>query len=229
MALFFKMNGAELGSDEREVLRYAGYRLQGLDGADALIKNLVADACRRMQDVIMPQAVYEEFDLHIERSCDLGTEAQDTLKLQTAPKSFDEPARISFADLSFDSQDLARNLRNSTKIILLAATIGAQADRLIRRAQQDGSADSAIMQAAGAMYIERFVDILNDKLKSELMQKGWLARPRFSPGFGDVTLDFQREFFRLLPCSKIALSLMDSLIMAPEKSVTAFIGFERAL
>ena len=35
-------------------------------------------------------------------------------------------------------------------------------------------------------------------------------------------------FFRLLNCTqKIGLTLMDSFIMAPEKSITAFIGLEK--
>ena len=41
---------------------------------------------------------------------------------------------------------------------------------------------------------------------------------------GNVELSVQKEFFRLLPCTRIGLTLMDTLIMSPEKSVTAFIG-----
>ena len=51
-------------------------------------------------------------------------------------------------------------------------------------------------------------------------------RPRFSPGYGDVSLEVQKDFFRLLPCQRIGLTLMDTLIMSPEKSVTAFIGIK---
>jgi cobalamin-dependent methionine synthase I len=50
-------------------------------------------------------------------------------------------------------------------------------------------------------------------------------RPRYSPGFGDVPLAVQKTFFEILECQKnLALTLNDSLIMSPEKSVTAFVG-----
>ena len=42
-----------------------------------------------------------------------------------------------------------------------------------------------------------------------------------------MSLEVQRHFFSLLPCTqRIGLTLTDSLVMAPEKSVTAFIGME---
>ena len=85
---------------------------------------------------------------------------------------------------------------------------------------------SSICQATGAMYIETFIDNLNAHIKEEANNEGLTTMPRYSPGYGDVPLSIQKDFFRLLNCKRIGLSLMDSLIMAPEKSVTAFIGIK---
>jgi 5-methyltetrahydrofolate--homocysteine methyltransferase len=50
-------------------------------------------------------------------------------------------------------------------------------------------------------------------------------KPRFSPGYGDLDLSCQKDIFKLLDCSKkIGLTLNDSLLMSPTKSVTAFVG-----
>ena len=50
-------------------------------------------------------------------------------------------------------------------------------------------------------------------------------RPRFSPGYGDLPLELQKDVFRVLDCPrKIGLSLNESLLMSPSKSVTAIIG-----
>ena len=55
-------------------------------------------------------------------------------------------------------------------------------------------------------------------------------KPRFSPGFGDLSLENQKKIFSFLRCSQqIGLTLNDSLVMSPEKSVTAFIGLEKIL
>ena len=83
---------------------------------------------------------------------------------------------------------------------------------------------AAVFQATGAMYIEEVVDFANNQIVQIEKNQNNFTRPRFSPGFGDVSLEVQKDFFSLLPCSKIGLSLMDTLIMAPEKSVTAFVG-----
>ncbi len=83
---------------------------------------------------------------------------------------------------------------------------------------------AAVFQATGAMYIEKCVDLLNEKISEEAQAQGKNTRPRFSPGYGDLSLEVQKDFFRLLPCQKIGLTLMDTLIMSPEKSVTAFVG-----
>jgi len=52
-----------------------------------------------------------------------------------------------------------------------------------------------------------------------------VLKPRFSPGYGDLPLETQREIFDVLDCSRrIGLMLNDSLLMSPTKSVTAFVG-----
>ena len=198
---FYKRAASEIPCDEAEAAYYLGYKKINPPSDD--VAGLIHKSCLKMQSVLVPQAVYAEYEL-----------------------SVGEDETISFADVSFRSKDLARNLRNCRKVVLFAATIGAQADMIIRRAQISGSADAAVMQGCGAMFIESFVDLLNDEIRKDTEARKMRAHPRFSPGYGDVPLTMQKEFFRLLPCEKIGLSLMDTLIMAPEKSVTAFIGLE---
>ena len=50
-------------------------------------------------------------------------------------------------------------------------------------------------------------------------------RPRFSAGYGDLDVSFQKEIFGVLDChKKIGLTLNDSMLMSPTKSVTAIVG-----
>ena len=183
-------------ADYSETARYLGYRKTSLP--DEQISSLIDECIRELFNVISPQAVYEFFDL-------------ETVF----------PHTVRFADVEIISVDLARNLHGCKKVTLLAATIGPQVDAVIRRCQTLNPAKASVMQAAGAMYIEKFVDLVNDEIKKAVCGK---SKPRFSPGFGDVSLEVQKDFFRLLPCARIGLTLMDSLIMSPEKSVTAFVG-----
>ena len=58
-----------------------------------------------------------------------------------------------------------------------------------------------------------------------IRDSGLAVRPRFSPGYGDLPLALQREVFAALDCPRrIGLTLSDSLLMSPTKSVTALIG-----
>ena len=66
---------------------------------------------------------------------------------------------------------------------------------------------------------------MNEEIRREAAERGLFLRPRFSPGYGDFSLEHQREFFRILEVQKkIGVTLTESLLMMPSKSVTAVIG-----
>ena len=204
-ATFLFPDSKEFSADLKEVARYLGYRKAA--GPDVDVTALMEKAAKEMQAVMKAQAVFEVFDL----DCPVKPD-NDTL-----PK-------ISFADVTLQSQDLGRNLAGCQRVALLAATLGPQVDALIRRHSSLDPVYASILQATGAMYIEELVDITNSEIKKIAAAQGLKTKPRYSPGYGDVPLEIQKDFFRLLPCTRIGLTLMDSLIMAPEKSVTAFVG-----
>ena len=84
------------------------------------------------------------------------------------------------------------------------------------------------MQAAAAAVIEAFCDEENEQLRKEAAAEELYLRPRFSPGYGDLSLGCQRDFLNLLKAQKnIGLTVTDSGLMVPVKSVTAIIGISR--
>jgi hypothetical protein len=89
-------------------------------------------------------------------------------------------------------------------------------------------ARASITQSCGAACIEAYCDILQERILEKTVTdtgKALYLRPRFSPGYGDVALEVQNVIFKALECTKrIGLTLTDSLLMYPTKSVTAFIG-----
>lgn len=132
---------------------------------------------------------------------------------------------VYIADIVIESRALARNLAGCTECVLFAATAGPACDMLVKRASVTSSAYASCCQAAGAAAIEAYCDLINDKIKEEYEAKGLYARPRFSPGYGDLKLSHQKDWFRLLDITKnTGVELTDSLLMVPTKSVTAVIG-----
>ena len=124
------------------------------------------------------------------------------------------------------SRDLAKNLSGCTSAVLFAATLGAEVDRRIQRAQAVSMAEAAVLQACAAEVTEAFCDELNQTIREEAARQGLRCHPRYSPGFGDLTLEYQKLVFRKLNPNRIGITLNDSLLMSPSKSVTAIIGRE---
>ena len=216
-ATFLFPDKSSFSPDFKETARYLGYRRTTPPQAE--VSALMEKAAGEMQAVMKTQAVFEIFDLSViepvEDTPDAGLQGGfDKLNHQ----------ELRFADVTLHSRDLARNLTGCKRVALLAATIGPQVDALIRRHSSLDPVYASILQATGAMFIEELVDLVNEEIKKIAATEGLKTKPRYSPGFGDVPLQVQKDFFRLLPCTRIGLTLMDTLIMAPEKSVTAFVG-----
>ena len=134
-------------------------------------------------------------------------------------------------DLGFmktDSRGLMKNLHGCGSIVLFAATVGIELDRYIAMYGVTEPHKSLIAQAIGAERIESLCDVFSDKIEAEAKSRGLYTRPRFSPGYGDFPLGAQREIFKVLDCPrKIGLTLNQSMLMSPSKSVTAIIGLSK--
>lgn len=123
---------------------------------------------------------------------------------------------VHMGQLSVPSSDLAKNLSGCENAVIFAATVGFFTDRAVAKYGVVSPLKALLFQAIGAERIEALCDAVNSEYR---------GKPRFSPGYGDLPLSFQRDIFSLLQCEKhIGLTLNDNLIMSPSKSVTAIIG-----
>ena len=123
------------------------------------------------------------------------------------------------------SKSLYRNLSGCDKVCLMGVTIGPAIDQLIRRAEITNLVEAAIYQAIGAAYVEAWADAINEEIKETMRHEGYYCRPRFSPGYVDFDLSFQTQFSQLLDLPHTTgITLSNTLLMMPSKSVTALIG-----
>jgi cobalamin-dependent methionine synthase I len=90
-------------------------------------------------------------------------------------------------------------------------------------------AKAVTMQAAAAAYLEEYLNNWQYTMKEKFSLEGKYLRPRFSPGYGDFNIEYQKEIIGLLDTSrKIGLTLTDGCMLVPTKSVTALIGISRS-
>ena len=124
----------------------------------------------------------------------------------------------------FRSQALARYVGNATELFLFGATLGSRVDVALRRMTVTSVAEAGAGQAVAAALIETYCDDCCAELQKQLPSNKKL-KWRFSPGYGDWALEEQKILFSVLDCAhSIGLTLTDSCMMAPVKSVTAVIA-----
>ncbi len=123
-----------------------------------------------------------------------------------------------FPFFSFKSKDLSKNLSKSSEAVIFAATLGAKIDRLINKYSRISPSKALLIDAFATERIEALCDEFVKSLNLK-------TSPRFSAGYGDLTLEIQKQIFGLLnPNKYIGLTLNESQTMSPGKSVTAFMG-----
>ncbi len=182
--------------DLRETARYLGYK-RGAEPSE-IITELIEEVYDELCEVITPGYIYKEYDF-----------------IRT-----DEGIIVD--GIEFKSKKLLNHLRNSESVILFSATLGKSSDMLIHKYSVDDIAKSAVAQAVCGSLVENLCDIACEKLEKEIEGE---HRPRFSPGYGDFHISYQKEFFKLLPIEEeLEVTLTEGFMMTPTKTVTAFIG-----
>ena len=126
-------------------------------------------------------------------------------------------------DYLLAGQDLRKLLRESTDLVLFAATLGTEVELLLRRAQLRDMAEAVILDACADCAIENVCDNFCGDLAAQVAPAH--LTDRFSPGYGDLPLEHQRVLFDALNVTRrIGVTLTESGLMLPQKSVTAILG-----
>lgn len=182
-----------------EVARYLGYR-----GAepDARVSSLVKELNAEFSAKTAPKSVYGIWTCRVDSSS------------------------VALPDITIMSKSLAKRLENCSRAVLLAATLGPEADTLIRRYSVQDMEKAVIAQAVCAAMIEVYCDKVEGDIAKESGLCGLCAAERFSPGYGDFDMAHQKDIVNLLNCDrKIGLALTSGYMLVPSKSLTAVIGF----
>ncbi|MDE7274422.1 MAG: Vitamin B12 dependent methionine synthase activation subunit [Lachnospiraceae bacterium] len=188
----------------REIYRYLGY---GTRTPDDNIAAMIVEVLDSLSNMIQPKNIYKIYPCSI---------SENIVVLKGEKRA-----------LAFESRNLADNLAQCRSVILIAATLGLEADKLLQKYEILNMTKATIAQACGAACIEAYCNILQEQICEEVStdERKLYLRPRFSPGYGDLPLRYQKVIFEELECTKrIGLTLTDSLLMYPTKSVSALIG-----
>lgn len=179
-----------------EVLRYLG--CPGTEDPATLA--LVEGCSARLLAAARPKWTYRVFDLAVQT---------DGVRLDCG--------------LLLPGRDLAAHLRGCSRAALLAATLSAPVDALLRRAQAEDLAAAVALDCCATAAVEAVCDLAEAEIRVRF--PGCSFPFQFSPGYGDLPIELQDPILRLLDAPRrVGLCATDRHILTPRKSVTAVLG-----
>ncbi len=191
----------EFQIDRNEVLRY----LQtSKDIKDEKINRLLAEAIAEIKKLINFRYLYQKFPI----------------------EETDQGVKIKNTTLTLKGRTIKKHLQHSKEIYLMAATLGAQVDKRISFYEKMSLTKAMIFDACATTAIEEGCDQVEAEIKEKVLAAGNEDITfRYSPGYGDLGIDIQKEFLRILKApKKIGLTASKYNMLLPTKSVTAIIG-----
>ena len=133
--------------------------------------------------------------------------------------------RIEDLGLTIESRDVNDLFDECEKIAIFVVTLGAQVDKKISYYGKTDVLRSVVLDSMASVMVESVLDELQAQVDDTI---GLYPTMRYSPGYGDLELSFQRQLLTALGCGKsMGVMLNSSNIMIPQKSISAIVGYSK--
>ena len=142
---------------------------------------------------------------------------------ETAVEAAENGIKLACMAETLTGRDIRKHLNGCDRAVLLAATLSAEADKLIRQTAVRDMAFSLAVDCICSAAVEQLCNKAEEEIFSggNVPYRTW----RFSPGYGDLPLDLQGAFLTALNAQRrIGLTATENSLLIPSKSVTAIIG-----
>ena len=190
----------EFKINKEEILRYLGYRGQEINEE---INNIIEECRNEVKKLVNPRYIYEFYNVFRK----------------------DNEINIKNSNLVLKGEDIKKHLVFSDTCVLMAATIGSDVERKINLYERINLTKALVMDACATTAIEELCDYVENEIRDIVRRKCKNLNFRFSPGYGDLDIEIQKEFIKVIEANKkIGLTASSNNILFPRKSVTAIIG-----
>lgn len=192
-----------------EVLRYLEYKGQDIDDKLSCIIN----ECRILtKEKINPRYISRVYSIKKNILSD------------------DRFIQIEGTSIKLHSKDIYELLKDSDECILMACTLGIEIEKEIKKYSYMDLTKGIIIDSCATTAIEEVCDLVQKQIEERLLKEDKYITTRYSPGYGDLSIDRNVDIINLLNAQKeIGLTITDSGIMIPRKSVVAIIGVTNSL
>ncbi|MDD3905776.1 MAG: vitamin B12 dependent-methionine synthase activation domain-containing protein [Candidatus Omnitrophica bacterium] len=127
--------------------------------------------------------------------------------------------------IMLSSKELSAHLKGSSCIYAFAVTIGKSVeDTASRYMTKDDHLLGYFLDRIGSFAVESMAKNMEDNLRNKLASEGLSVSMRFSPGYCDWPIEEQFKLSKIIDFSAIGITLTESCMMTPKKSISAVVG-----
>ena len=121
-------------------------------------------------------------------------------------------------------------MAGASEVALFICTAGAAFTDLSQAYQQNGDfLEAFVVESIGSATVENAMDKVQQRLEEEMAGQGKKITNRYSPGYCEWPLSGQRELFAYIGDHPTGITLNESCLMQPIKSVSGIIGIGDAV
>ena len=205
------IKNVKLKIDEEEVLRYQGYSKNRVKNPSEVILQITREEITRSHNLFEPQGIYSSTKIK----------------------------QISFSDRRVDlengfslnfSNSIINLLKGTSYLVLGVVTIGSSLGNKVSEFFTQGEYPRAIaLDAVGTVAVESLSRDIRNLVCQEAKKQYFKTTRYFSPGYGDWDISQQKDIFKVIPTNKIGVSLTESCMILPRKSLSWIIGIGKGV
>jgi hypothetical protein len=198
----FRFSSGELNITVSQVEEVMGYKI----GEDrALVTGLIAEILKESEDISNIKAQYTIFHDVIFNN---------------------EMKSVVINGVSFQINKIVYGqIKKSDSLAIFLCTAGKEIGIRSRKAMEDRDfLRGYIYDVVGSEIVEAATDIMQSELGKEVFLSGKKITNRYSPGYCSWDVSEQHKLFLMVPDNFCRITLTESALMDPVKSISGFIG-----
>jgi hypothetical protein len=120
---------------------------------------------------------------------------------------------------------ISNQIKRSEKIAFFLCTAGQAIGEWAKSLMKSGDMIKGyVVDVVGSETVDSAMDLIQDRMESELDMMGLKITERYSPGYCSWRVDEQQKLFTFFPDNYCGIRLSPSSLMDPIKSISGIIG-----
>ncbi|MCL2728224.1 MAG: hypothetical protein FWD56_07560 [Bacteroidales bacterium] len=166
---------------------------------------------------------FDEISLKISESLRVGIACSEIVIFDSDEVKIEQDKVVIQEVPFFTGRNVNSFLQHCSEAALFICTLGAEFEQRMKLFQGDSIA-LWFADVMGSLLCEAWADIVHDCVIQEAKKEGFTVTNRYSPGYCNWCVDEQQKLFSFFGKSPTGVTLNDSSLMSPLKSISGIVG-----